>query len=309
MAAASPSPIVLQVVLSLWVGCPCRGRRRWARISPRLMIAGEFDNPSPPYYNSPMNTPFPGMDPYLEHPTLWADVHDRLLATIADELVPLVAPTYYVALQRHAYLLLTGGERTYLGKPDVAVGMPKLPVGAWSPVPVASGAGVLEVEVPMEEEVDENYLEVREVKTGKLITVIELLSPVNKIHPEGRAEYIEKRNQILRTRTNLVEIDLLRSGQPMMVFGAESTTDYRILVSPGWRRPRAQLYAFTVREPIPAFPLPLLPKDEQPLVQLNTILHNLYQRARFDLRLDYTVLPTPPLAPDDARWAQALLAA
>ena len=273
------------------------------------MIAGKFDNPSPPYYNSPMNTPFPGMDPYLEHPTLWTDVHDRLLATIADELVPLVAPTYYVALQRHAYLLLTGGERTYLGKPDVAVRMPKLPVGAWSPVPVASGAGVLEVEVPMVEEVDENYLEVREVKTGKLITVIELLSPVNKIHPEGRAEYIEKRNQILRTRTNLVEIDLLRSGQPMMVFGAESTTDYRILVSPGWRRPRAQLYAFTVREAIPAFPLPLLPKDEQPLVQLNTILHNLYQRARFDLRLDYTVPPTPPLAPDDAQWAQTLLAA
>lgn len=184
------------------------------------MIAGKFDNPSPPYYNSPMNTPFPGMDPYLEHPTLWADVHDSLLAAIRDDLVPLVAPTYYVALQRHAYLLLTGGERTYLGKPDVAVGVPKLPVGAWSPMPVASGAGVLEVEVPMEEEVDENYLEVREVKTGKLITVIELL-----------------------------------------------------------------------------------------LVQLNTILHNLYQRARFDLRLDYTVPPTPPLAPDDAQWAQTLLAA
>lgn len=273
------------------------------------MIGGKFDNPSPHYYNSPMNTPFPGMDPYLEHPTLWADVHDSLLAAIRDDLVPLVAPTYYVALQRHTYLLLAGGERTYLGKPDVAVGVPKLPVGAWSPMPVASGAGVLEVEVPMEEEVDENYLEVREVQTGKLVTVIEVLSSLNKSLPEGREEYIEKRNRILRTRTSLVEIDLLRSGPPMTVFGATVVTDYRILVSPGWRRPRAQLYAFTVREPIPAFPMPLLPKDEQPLVQLNTILHNLYQRARFDLRLDYTVPPTPPLAPDDAQWAQTLLAA
>ncbi len=278
-------------------------------IDPHLLkIPNKFDNLSPPHYNTPMNTPFPGMDPYLEHPTLWADVHDRLLAAIADELVPLVAPKYYVALQRHAYLLLGGGDRVYLGKPDVAVGMPTLPLGAWSTAPLAGGAGVLEVEVPMKEEVDENYLEVREVKTGKLITVIELLSPVNKSHPEGREEYIEKRNQILGTRTNLVEIDLLRSGQPMMVFGAESTSHYRILVSPGWRRPRAQLYPFTLREPIPAFPLPLLPKEEQPLVPLNELLHKLYQRARFDLRLDYSAPPTPPLAPEDAQWAQSLLA-
>lgn len=249
-----------------------------------------------------MNTPFPGMDPYLEHPTLWADVHDRLLAAIADELAPLVAPKYYVALQCHAYLLLPG-DRTYLGKPDVAVGMPTLPIGAWSATPMMGGAGILEVEVPMEEEVDENYLEVREVKTGKLITVIELLSPVNKSHPEGRAEYIEKRNQILRTRTNLVEIDLLRSGEPMMVFGVDAKTPYRILVSPSWRRPRAHLYAFTVREPIPTFSLPLLPKEEQPLVPLNDILHTLYRRARFDLRLDYTLPPTPPLSAEDVQWA------
>ena len=274
-----------------------------------LKITNKLDKGSPAHYNTPMSTPFPGMDPYLEHPTLWADVHDSLLAAIRDELVPLVAPKYYVALQRHAYLLLGGGERAYLGKPDVAVGMPTLPLGAWSTAPLAGSAGVLEVEVPMKEEMDENYLEVREVKTGKLITVIELLSPVNKSHPEGREEYIKKRNQILGTRTNLVEIDLLRSGQPMMVFGAESTSHYRILVSPGWRRPRAQLYPFTLREPIPAFPLPLLPKEEQPLVPLNELLHKLYQRARFDLRLDYTVPPTPPLGLEDSQWARALLAA
>lgn len=253
-----------------------------------------------------MNTPFPGMDPYLEHPTLWADVHDSLLAAIRDELVPLLAPKYYVALQRHAYLLLAG-NRTYLGKPDVAVGMSVGSHGAWSPAPVVSDAGVLEVEVPIEAEVDENYLEVREVQTGKLITVIEVLSSLNKSLPEGREEYLEKRNRILRTRTSLVEIDLLRSGSPMTVFGTNVITHYRILVSPGWRRPRAHLYAFNVRDPIPAFPLPLLPKDEQPLVQLNAILHNLYRRARFDLRLDYSAPPTPPLTPEDAKWAAQIL--
>ena len=94
----------------------------------------------------------------------------------------------------------------------------------------------------------------------------------------------------------------------MTVFGVNAVTDYRILISPGWRRPRAQLYAFNVRQPIPAFPLPLLPKEEQPLVPLNEILHELYTRARFDLRLDYTLPPTPPLPPDDAQWAAQWLA-
>jgi hypothetical protein len=255
-----------------------------------------------------MNTPFPGMDPYLEHPHLWADVHDRLIAAIADELVPLVAPKYYVGLQRHTYLLLASGGRTYWGKPDVAIGMPTVPVGAWPAAPVAGTVDLLDVEVPVEDEVDENYLEVREVQTNQLITVIELLSPVNKSNPKGREETITKRNRILRTRTNLVEIDLLRSGQPMMVFGAEADKHYRILISPGWQRPHAKLYAFNVRDLIPSFPLPLLPKDEQPLVPLNDILHKLYRRARFDLRLDYTKPPTPRLSPEDARWAAQLLA-
>jgi hypothetical protein len=242
------------------------------------------------------------MDPYLEHPTLWADVHDRLIAALADAIAPLVAPNYYVGLQRHAYLLLPG-DRLYVGKPDVTVG------NTWpSPAPVAvaptlGSVAALEVEVPMAEEVDESYLEVREVKTARLVTVIEVLSPVNKSHPEGREEYIEKRNHILSTRTNLVEIDLLRSGEPMTVLGANADTHYRILISPGWARPRAQLYAFNVRQPIPTFPLPLLRQDEQPLVPLNDILHDLYTRARFDLRLDYRAPPTPPLSVEDAEWA------
>jgi len=211
-----------------------------------------------------MNTPFPGMDPYLEHPTLWADVHDRLIAAIADALVPLLAPKYYVGLQRHAYLLLPG-ETVYLGKPDVAVGMPTIPQNAWSSAPMIGGVGVLEVEVPMQEEVDENYLEVREVKTGKLITIIEILSSLNKSLPEGRQEYIEKRHRILRTRTNLVEIDLLRGGQPMTVFGANTATDYRILISPAGddRAPNSMPSMCANR--FPPFPCRFCPKKNSRL--------------------------------------------
>jgi len=33
-----------------------------------------------------MPSPFTGMNPYLEHPTLWSEVHKRLIVAIADAL-------------------------------------------------------------------------------------------------------------------------------------------------------------------------------------------------------------------------------
>lgn len=220
-------------------------------------------------YDSGMPSPFPGMDPYLEHPALWPDVHNSLLAAIRDEVAPDVAPRYYVALERRVYAL----------KPD---------------------------DVPMADEVEEVFIEVREVTTGRCVTVLELLSPVNKLTGRGRETYLEKRDEILRTRTNLVEVDLLRAGEPMPVVGPAVAGDYRILVSRGSRRPRAQLYPWGLREKIPTFVLPLLPGDAEPTVDVGAVLHALYERARFELRLDYARPPVPPLRPDDAAWATSL---
>src|SRR5262249_3364460 len=83
--------------------------------------------------------------------------------------------------------------------------------------------------------------------------------------------------------------------------------DYRILVSRGASRPRAWLYAFGVRQAIPAIPIPLLPRDPEPSLDLNTVLHALYERARFDLRLDYNKPPSPPLEEEDAAWARDIV--
>ncbi|HEY4688869.1 MAG TPA: DUF4058 family protein [Anaerolineae bacterium] len=251
-----------------------------------------------------MRSPFPGMDPCLEHPALWPDVHNRLIAAIADDLAPRLAPRYYVGLERRAYLLKPD-DIAFIGRPDIAVvsrGSQPKPRA----LPLAE-AGVLDVDVPMNDEVSENFLEVHEVTTGRLVTILEVLSPANKLHEEGRRQYEQKRDQVFRTRTNLVEVDLLRAGEPMPVVGKPGHSDYRILVSRGSQRPRAQLHTFHLRQPIPTFPLPLLPADDEPVVDLNTILHALYERARFDLRLDYTQPPVPPLDDEDAAWARELI--
>jgi len=255
-----------------------------------------------------MPTPFPGMDPYLEHPALWPDVHNSLIAAIRDEMAARVAPRYYIGLEQRAFLVLPD-DLVPVGRPDLAVISRHPARPRADPAQAEGGAAVLDVDVPVTEEIRETFLELREVATGRLVTVIEVLSPTNKLNARGRDEYEQKRQQIFDTRTNLVEIDLLRAGEPLPVIGEPVRSDYRILVSRGARRPRAKLYAFGLRQPIPAFPLPLLPGEPEPPVDLNAVLHALYDRARFDLRLDYARPPVPPLDEADAAWARGLLGA
>lgn len=161
--------------------------------------------------------------------------------------------------------------------------------------------------VPLPEEVRESYLEIRERQTGTVVTTLEILSPKHKRSRDGRDAYLWKRQRVLASLTHLVEIDLLRSGTPMPIQGAVQKTDYRILISRGDRRPIAQLYPFNLQESIPVFQLPLKAGDMEPLVDLNTILDGVYERAGFDLRVDYTQPPQPALSQEDATWADVLL--
>lgn len=69
----------------------------------------------------------------------------------------------------------------------------------------------------------------------------------------------------------------------------------------------AMYYPFIVRQPIPAFSLPLYPDDQLPPVPLNDVLHDLYPRVRFDLRLDCTQTPVPPISDEDGGWAQVVI--
>jgi hypothetical protein len=244
------------------------------------------------------------MDPYLEHPALWPDVHNSLIAAIRDVIAPVIAPRYYTRLETRTYLLKPD-DLEFIGRPDIAV-ITRQPGKSIGPLAQA-GAAVLEVEVPLLDEVSESYLEVHEVGTGTLVTVLELLSPVNKLHGQGRRDYLHKRNQVFWTLTNLVEVDLLRAGEPMPVSSPGVSSDYRVLVSRGSERPRAQLYPFSIRQPLPTVPLPLLPGDSEPPMELNAVLHGLYDRARFDLGLNYAAPPVPPLSGEDAAWASDLV--
>jgi len=242
-----------------------------------------------------MRPPFPGIDPWLEHPALWPDVHNSLIAAIANELTPKVVPKYYVALEQRVYALQPGD----LVSDDVACESDE--------VDEPTAARVLDVELPIDVDRHEWFLEVHEVKTRTLVTVLEVLSLDNKIHAQGCEKYSKKRTRIFGSRTNHVEIDLLRAGQPMPLQRKPVRSDYRILISRGATRPRAKLAIFNVHQPIPSIPIPLLPEDGEPDLDLGVVFHALYERARFDLRLNYAKPPVPPLHKGVAEWARSIV--
>ncbi|MCX6029922.1 MAG: DUF4058 family protein [Chloroflexi bacterium] len=255
-----------------------------------------------------MPTPFPGMDPYLEHRDLWQAVHSRLIVALADYLAPRLRPRYYVDVELRTYRAgMTG--LTFIGRPDVTVVASPRPVYHTATVAPKVFTGVVTVELPVPDIVRETYLEVRvgDGDSGRVITSLEILSPANKLPGEGRTQYERKRERVLDSRTHLVEIDLVRVGPPMLMFGAVPATAYRILVSREAERPQADLLPFSVRQPIPDFALPLRERDEELTVPLNALLHELYDRAGYDLRINYRADAAPPLEGDDAAWADALL--
>ena len=52
-------------------------------------------------------------------------------------------------------------------------------------------------------------------------------------------------------------------------------------------RPDAELYEFDLKMAIPTFPVPLHPQELIPTVNLQQVFNDVYDRARFDLVIDY----------------------
>jgi hypothetical protein len=271
-------------------------------------------------------SPFPGTDPYLEHPVSWPSVHTRLIAALDQELSSRLAARYYVSVEERFYVASTA-DLELAGIADVLVSRGQ--AAQWQPAGGngrhgADGAGdaspgvqgspnVLTVELPRVDQVRQRFLEIRTAGTHEVVTIVEILSPVNKRAGEGRQQYEAKRLAITNSLTSLVECDLLRMGEPLPALQQgrplerEVLADYRILVCRSADGPRADLYAVSVRGPLPTIPVPLLPGEDELQVNLQPLLAHVYDLGRYRERIDYRAEPVPPLKPEDAAWADTLL--
>jgi hypothetical protein len=162
----------------------------------------------------------------------------------------------------------------------------------------------------MPEQRRETRVVLRDRETMDVVTVLETLSPANKRSGgDGRREYLRKREEILESRTHLVELDLLRGGERLPTVGPLPPGDYYAIVSRAERRPRAQLYGWTLRQQLPPIPVPLKQGDPDAILELQEVFTIVYDRARYDLSLDYTAGLAPPLDDAAAAWVGERLSA
>lgn len=254
-----------------------------------------------------MPSPFPGMNPYLESPGIWAEFHSRLIVAISIALASSLHSKYYAAIEQRTYLD-TPEDSILIGIPDVSITIERNPASrSTNKQSVATVSQPEIVTLPLPEEVTERYLEIRNTKTNSVITAIEILSPKNKRKGEGKAAYLKKRQHVLTTQTHFIEIDLLR-GQLSMPIVSKSHTDYRILVSRSNTRPKAELYGFNLSEPIPTFTVPVQPGDTEPPLNLKTLLDDVYDQSRYGSRLDYQSPLKPALTTEKKQWVENILA-
>jgi hypothetical protein len=140
----------------------------------------------------------------------------------------------------------------------------------------------------------------------EIVTVIETLSPANKrASSDGREQYLAKRQEILQSRTNLVELDLLRGGKRLPVVGMPPG-DYFAIVSRGHRRPRTDEFHWTLRQPLPTIPIPLKQGEEEVPLDLQQVFTTVYDRARYQLSVNYKANPGVPLSEADCMWVRQL---
>lgn len=256
-----------------------------------------------------MPSPFPGMNPYIERPGVWNDFHDSFIPAAREALIPQIVPRYYVRIEEHLFIHEpTARERFALGRPDLSVH----PAGGTTAASAGAAAVAAPAQVGLPVVVEEErlpYLEIRDRDRHEVVTVIELLSPANKAPGPQRDQYLAKAQRILASRTNFVEIDLLR-GDPKMPWDRLPACDYYAIVSrPADRKadsPHASLWPLGLRDPLPTVPIPLRPGEPEPTLDLKAVLDRVYDAAAYHLFL-YSSDPEPPLSGPDAVWAAQIL--
>ena len=268
-----------------------------------------------------MPSPFPGMDPWLEDPEIFPDLHNIFIARLGDSISTDLPAPYYVSTGNRHWV-----ETSYrLIEPDVHVLYP--PSRSEKSTPKKRKATDVEqvavepvrVHVPVaieDDETSEWFLEIfAKPRNQQLITAIELLSLSNKKPGQkGRDLYVKKQEEILKSRAHLVEIDLLRGGAhttavPRALAEEQAGAfDYHVSIRPFDEPEDFMVYAWRMETRLPKITIPLLPGDPAVVVDLQAILDQCYDVRHYERRVSYrTKKPKPPLTKKQQQWTEKIL--
>lgn len=253
------------------------------------------------------------MNPFFQ--VRWTDAHARLISYLADSLNGELPDD--LTAQAEEGIRVEGDRPAY--RADVAVveswklGFPPV----WQPGAAAESEGGLALEVAephiIDDDAPDRWVAIRAL-SGELVTVIELISPSNKL--DGRVAYLDKRERYRHGWVNVVEIDLVRGGDPLtMITGrwrrewteTGRRLDYEVAV---WRAcaSRIEAYPISLREKLPTLRIPLRVTDPDVPLALQPLVDRCHVNGRYWQLRDPSLLH-PPLGEEDAAWARSLTTA
>jgi hypothetical protein len=263
-------------------------------------------------------SPLPGMDPWLERH--WGDMHHSMIQYARDLIEAQLPSGFFAAVEETVYVF-DRAEPPARVRPDVAVFDVDAARARGASPAASGGAAAAAVAEPVRikwprQPIVEGHIEIRALAGGEpLVTAIEVLSPTNKTDPRGRRAYLRKREAYHEAGAAVVEIDLLRAGEPVVdvpwdSMGDELLTPYAACVR---RAPAAEAdleveyYPLSLRRRLPRIPVPLRPGDPDVVLDLQQLIDLAYEKGRYASRIDYASPPVPPLPPEDAAWAREMV--
>jgi hypothetical protein len=256
-----------------------------------------------------MASPFPGVDPYLEGFGLWPDFHFTFIGCWREALLDRLPEGYDARIGERVNLIDITEARTKEIGPDVAVSTDE----STRRVSVHAGGATATLEpvsVPhlMGEEHREGYIEIVRREDQTLVAVLELLSPSNKEEP-GLSLYLDKRNHVLRQQVHLFELDLLLGGRRLPQAGPLPAGDFYAFLSRAEERFDCKVYAWSMRDPLPKLPIPLLAPDPDVIVDFADIYATTYGRGRYARAVAYTRTLELRLSREDREWISSQIQA
>ena len=139
----------------------------------------------------------------------------------------------------------------------------------------------------------EAYIEIILRSNEQLVTLLEVVSPSNKTTTAGREAFLNTWQQAKVAGANLVEMDFVLQGQPMLEHSRQGlpTWDYVITVDRASHPERYEIYTATLQKRLPRFRVPLAAWDRDTVLDLQTIFSRCYERANFGGLINYRDAP------------------
>lgn len=268
-----------------------------------------------------MPSPFPGMDPYLEHPAVFPDLHDSLVIYLRESLQARLPAPYFADIGNRVWVDISermiGPDVKVLRGNGVTVRRESIESDAGGGVAVAATRTQPVVVTVPHDELRESFVQIfTGLETERLVTTIEVLSLTNKTPGKHARElYLRKQREILDSDVHLVEIDLLRGGEHTTAVPRDRALkkagpfDYHVCIHHFDNLEDYFVYAIRLQDRLPEISIPLLPGDTPVPIDLQAVFDRCYDTGPYRRRIRYGELPLePPLLLEQAEWATKLLA-